>query len=256
MRPCSHGPPHSCRDFFSTETEEERETLDRWAELSKEQARGERRRPDLPVDKDGRYPSTFYCALLQSVRSDLRTDRSEGSAVGVDRLREDSSSSEDMTGFPNSPLHLVREEAEDLPPSSEENSEIETESDQTVETDEEDENFLSYLDVEGLLLHPKLGNRHILSVGLCGDHSRLKCKAVADSYTDEEWKQFKLWEKWSAGQEDLQGELVYPCEEYEEYPDAFYCAALREVRKLIHDEPDQRGGLRPQHEPVAATVRP
>ena len=129
------GPPHSCDDHVKNMTREELEMLRRWEKLSIEQAAGERRRPDLPLH-DGEYLPSFYCALLQSVR----TDRSEDSAGVVERLREDSSSREDMTSLHNSSLPSIRDEAEaeDLSLSSENNSEkIEMESDQTVETDKE-----------------------------------------------------------------------------------------------------------------------
>ena len=45
--------------------------------ISIEQAQGERRSPDLSLDKDCQYPSSFYCALLQSIRLNSRSSEQQ-----------------------------------------------------------------------------------------------------------------------------------------------------------------------------------
>ena len=71
-------PPHSCENYYyNTGTEEEYETLERWNTLSREQAGGERRRPDLQCDEEGFYPLPFWCALLQKIRPQPENFREE-----------------------------------------------------------------------------------------------------------------------------------------------------------------------------------
>ena len=79
---CSVGPPHRCEEFYRTATEDELEVLERWNTLSKEQAGGTRRRPDLkqflseePSEEEGFYPPSIWCSALQRIRPE--TLRSE-----------------------------------------------------------------------------------------------------------------------------------------------------------------------------------
>ena len=246
------GPPHSCDDHVKNMTREELEMLRRWEKLSIEQAAGERRRPDLPL-RNGEYLPSFYCALLQSIRPEnVRTEDTLNTSFcdlpnlsgsreySSDDDSEAESVTEESDGQSNSTLSSPRMEPdllEDLDLQALQNVKPCTAGlPHQLETDQEDENFLEDMEVEGL--HHRLKNRHILSVGLCEAHTR-ECYDIFTSYTAEEYRQYRLWERWSGGQKDLQGELVYPCESGENYPHAFYCAALREVRKFIHDDPDQ-----------------
>ena len=74
---CTLSPPHNCENYYNTGTEEEYEVLERWETLSREQAGGERRRPDLQCDEEGFYPLPFWCALLQKIRPQPENFREE-----------------------------------------------------------------------------------------------------------------------------------------------------------------------------------
>ena len=77
---CRAGPPHDCYEFYGTATEYELDVIEKWSDLSKEQAGGARRRPDLqpflsgePDDKEGSYPPSFWCSVLQKIRPGFST---------------------------------------------------------------------------------------------------------------------------------------------------------------------------------------
>ena len=87
--------------------------LNKWTELSIEQARGERRRPDLPLDKDYQYPLSIYCALLQSVQLNSRSSEQQHQQQHSwpENLRE-TGDSENVSCLSSSPLPSLREEPE------------------------------------------------------------------------------------------------------------------------------------------------
>ena len=95
---------------------------------------------------------------------------------------------------------------------------------ESSEEEEEEED----LDVEGLLLHPRLEGHHILSAGLCEAGPPHSCREYLKARTEAETEHFLLWEKWSVNNPQLQGEFVCPLEDYEN----FLCAALKRLREL------------------------
>ena len=64
---CSRVPPHSCREYWSTLTDEEDKQLDKWLDQCNEQTQGDPR-PDIEADEEGYLPISFSCSMLRDLR--------------------------------------------------------------------------------------------------------------------------------------------------------------------------------------------
>ena len=64
---CSRVPPHSCREYWSTLTDEEDKQLDKWLDQCNEQTQGDPR-PDIEADEEGYLPLSFSCSWLRDLR--------------------------------------------------------------------------------------------------------------------------------------------------------------------------------------------
>ena len=194
-------------EIFNYIFEDELEVLERWSALSKEQAGGARRRPDLKLllseelsEKEGFYPPSFWCSALKMIRPET--------------IRIGGGDSHDISCPPSSPLPSLREE-----PGRQEEESI-SRSDSSCESIISDTDLPDELDLERFqVVQP-------CTVGL--PHS---CEEYWSTQTEEELRQLLEWEDQCYVQ--LQGEDLRPDIERDEegtFQIPFACSLLREIR--------------------------
>ena len=234
---CSAGPPHDCEEFYNTATEEELDIIEKWSNLSTEQADGTRRRPDLkpflsgqPGDKEGFYPPSFWCSALQKIRPDYSTP---ARLVRQDAFREENGTQSDGYSEPPHPEVIRAEDDISHPPSSSPPSlgeepgrpgESDSCSDSSTESRSEDleEDLPDGFDLP-----------RFRAVQPCNDGPPHSCKEYCNTYTQEEIRQIVMWEEHCSGQLPA-GEQSRPDIEDDKsgkvLPTSLACSLLREIR--------------------------